>query len=254
MIDLEAAVLAVDRGARSICCQGGGVTESVFIDLSHEIRTGMTTLPGIPGPVISAHLSRESSRAVYAPGTEFEIGRIDMVVNTGTYLDTPWHRYADGADLADLPLERVASVPAELFRLTDRSERGISADVFAGRDVSARAVLLHTGWDRRFGTTAYAEPAPYLTEAAAQYLIDARVRLVGIDSINIDDMQPGAAGRRPAHSLLLAAGIPIIEHLTNLAPVPLSGATFTAAPPRISGLGTFPVRAFATLPSDVQPR
>lgn len=214
----------------------------------------MVTLPGIPGPVISAHLSRESSRAVYAPGTEFEIGRIDMVVNTGTYLDTPWHRYATGTDLADLPLDRVASVPAELFRLTERGGRGIGADVFAGRDVAGRAVLLHTGWDRHFGTAAYAEPAPYLTEAAAEHLIDAGVGLVGIDSINIDDMHPGAGGRRPAHSLLLAAGVPIIEHLTNLSAVPLSGATFTAVPPRIRGLGTFPVRAFATLPPHVQPR
>ncbi len=218
-----------------------------FIDLSHEIRAGMSTLPGIPGPLISSHLSRESSRAVYAPGTEFEIGKIEMVANTGTYLDTPFHRYPDGDDLSALPLERIVSIPAEVFHLTDRDESGIGLERFTDRDVTDRAVLLHTGWDRHFGTPAYSGPAPYLTEAAAEYLVEHHVSLVGIDSINIDDMQPTAGGHRPAHSLLLAAGIPIIEHLTNLTQLPVTGATFTAVPPRIHGLGTFPVRAFATL-------
>lgn len=218
-----------------------------FLDLSHEIRAGMITLPGIPGPVLSTHLSRADSRSVYAPGTEFEIGRMDLVANTGTYLDTPFHRYGDGADLADLPLERVVSVPVELFRLVDRPEPGIGAAVFADRELSGRAVLLHTGWDRHFGTSAYAGAAPYLTEAAARLLVDAGVGLVGIDSINIDDMRVEAGGARPAHTLLLAAGIPIVEHLANLGSVPRTGATFTAVPPRIRDFGTFPVRAFATV-------
>ena len=158
----------------------------------------MTTLPGVPGPAVSSHLSREDSRAVYAPGTEFEIGRIDMVVNTGTYLDTPFHRYPDGGDLTALPLERVVSVPVEVFRLTGRTERGIGPEVFGDRHLAGCAVLLHTGWDRRFGTAAYAEPAPFLTGAAAELLVERRVGVVGIDSINVDDMQPEAGGRRPA--------------------------------------------------------
>lgn len=224
------------------------MSASHLVDLSHEIRAGMSTLPGIPGPVISSHLSREDSRAVYAAGTEFEIGRIEMVANTGTYLDTAFHRYADGDDLGSLPLDRIVSIPAEVFHLADRDERGIGAEVFAGRDVTDRAVLLHTGWDRHFGGPAYSGPAPFLSGAAADLLVQQGVGLVGIDSINIDDMQPGSGGHRPAHSLLLAAGVPIVEHLTGLGRLPTTGATFTAVPPRIRGFGTFPVRAFATLP------
>ena len=224
------------------------MSASHFIELSHVIRDGMVTMPGVPGPVISSHLSREDSRAVYAPGTEFEISRFDMVVNTGTYLDTAFHRYAEGDDLGDLPLERIVSVPAEVFHLADRDERGIDVEVFAGRDLADRAVLLHTGWDRHFGEPAYSGPAPFLSGEAAEFLVAQHVGLVGIDSINIDDMSPEAGGHRPAHTLLLAAGIPIVEHLTGLDRLPITGAAFTAVPPRVHGLGTFPVRAFATLP------
>jgi arylformamidase len=221
---------------------------SPFVDLSHVIRDGEVTYPGLPAPEISAHLTREQSRASYAPGTEFEIGAIRMVGNTGTYLDTAYHRYADGPDLAALPLEAVVGLRAELFRLVDTGERGIGAAAFEDRDVFAAAVLLHTGWDRHFGTEQYGEPAPFLSEEGAAYLVEQGVALVGIDSVNIDDTSPDAAGARPAHSLLLGAGIPVVEHLTNLAQVPLSGATFTAVPPKVAGFGTFPVRAFAVLP------
>jgi arylformamidase len=221
---------------------------SPFVDLSHVIRSGEATYPGLPAPAISAHLGREESREHYAPGTEFEIGAITMVGNTGTYLDTPYHRYADGFDLAALPLEAVVALRAELFRLVDADERGIGSAAFEDRILGGSAVLLHTGWDRHFGTVQYGEQAPYLTEEAAAYLVEQDVALVGIDSVNIDDTSAEARGARPAHSLLLRAGIPIVEHLTNLGQVPLSGATFSAVPPKVEGFGTFPVRAFAVLP------
>ncbi len=165
-----------------------------LVDLSHTIRDGLLTMPGMPKPSISMHLSREASRGVYAPGTEFEIPRIDMVANTGTYLDTAYHRYADGDDLSGLPLERVVDVRIELIRLTDAAERGIPAEVFYDRDIEGAAVLLHTGWDRHFGTPGYSDPAPFLTEAGARHLVERGVGLVGIDSINIDSMTPDAAG------------------------------------------------------------
>lgn len=218
-----------------------------YVDLSHTIRDGLVTLPGIPGPRISAHLSREESRAVYAAGTEFEIARIDMVANTGTYLDTAYHRYAEGSDLAALPLAAVVDLPAAVFHLSDAADRGITATLLADRDLRGAAVLLHTGWDRFFDTEKYSGDAPFLTEGGAQYLVDQGVALVGIDSINIDDMTSASAGERPAHSLLLAAGIPIVEHLTGLDALPARGARFTAVPPRVERFGTFPVRAFATL-------
>jgi arylformamidase len=221
---------------------------SPLVDLSHTIRDGQVTYPGLPAPRIRAHLSRADSRQRYAPGTEFEIGAIHMVGNTGTYLDSPYHRYADGGDLASLPLERLVNLPAEVFRLTDSERRGIRAGVFLDRDLRGAAVLLHTGWNRHFGTPAYGEPAPFLTEEGARHLVEEGVALVGIDSLNIDDTSAEAAGARPAHSLLLAAGIPVVEHLTALERVPPSGARFTAVPPRVEGFGTFPVRAFALLP------
>ncbi|WP_307806897.1 cyclase family protein [Naasia sp. SYSU D00057] len=221
---------------------------SPLVDLSHTIRAGLVTYPGLPAPTITPHLTREASRSVYAPGTEFAMDIITMIGNTGTYLDSPYHRYAGGGDLASLSLDQLVALNAEVFRLTDATERGIPATVFAERDVRGAAVLLHTGWDRHFGTERYGEPAPFLTEAAASYLVDQGVRLVGIDSLNIDDTSPDAGGRRPAHSLLLAAGVPVVEHLTNLGQVPASGAMFSAVPPKVEGFGTFPVRAFAVLP------
>ncbi len=214
-------------------------------ELSHVIRAGMVTYPGLPGPEITPHLTREASRAHYSPGTEFAIGRISLVGNTGTYLDSPYHRYAGGADLAGVPLERTADLPAVVVRVTGTRQQGIDVGALAALDVRGAAVLLHTGDDARFGSPAYAEGAHFLTAAGAAWLAGHEPALVGIDSVNIDDV---ADGRRPAHSLLLAAGIPVVEHLTGLGQLPPAGAWFTAAPLRIEGFGTIPVRAFARLP------
>ncbi|CAN5154291.1 hypothetical protein BH09ACT8_BH09ACT8_54540 [soil metagenome] len=216
-----------------------------IIDLSHPIRAGLITYPGLPAPVITPHLTRADSREKYAPGTEFAMDIITMIGNTGTYLDSPFHRYADGPDLAGLDLATLVGLRAEVFHLPDASERGIDVDALAGRDVQGAAVLLHTSWDRHFGVEAYGHGAPFLSAYGAQYLIDAGAVLVGIDSINIDDTESG--GERPAHTLLLGAGVHVVEHLTNLGALPEQGARFTAAPPAIEGFGTFPVRAFAEL-------
>jgi arylformamidase len=214
-----------------------------FIELSHVIRAGLITYPGLPAPTITPHLTREDSRTRYAPGTEFAMDIITMIGNTGTYLDSPWHRYEGGADLARLDLGTLADLPTEVFHLADATERGIPASIFSDREVAGRAVLLDTGWSRHFGTPDYATGAPFLTAEGADYLVDQGVTLVGIDSLNIDDTEE--SGERPAHSALLAAGIHVVEHLTNLAELPASGARFTATPPLVEGFGTFPVRAFA---------
>ncbi|MFE6964330.1 cyclase family protein [Agromyces sp. NPDC057679] len=219
----------------------------VLVDLSHTISAGLITYPGLPAPTITPHLTREASREHYAPGTEFALDVITMIGNTGTYLDSPYHRYADGGDLASLPLETLVGLPAEVFRLTDATGRGIPAEVFYDRELAGTAVLLHTGWSRHFGRPEYATGAPFLTEAGARHLASAGVAAVGIDSLNIDDAE--SAGERPAHSVLLEAGVHVIEHLTALERVPVRGARFTAVPPRVEGFGTFPVRAFAELPS-----
>jgi arylformamidase len=222
-----------------------------IVDLSHPIRAGLVTYPGLPAPSITPHLSREESRARYAPGTEFEIDVISMVGNTGTYLDSPFHRYADGPDLAGLSLESLVGLRAEVFHLQDAwspERRGIRSASLADRDVRGAAVLLHTGWDRWFGRPEYGSGAPFLTGEGAQWLIEAGATLVGIDSLNIDDTESG--GERPAHSLLLDAGVHVVEHLTNLAALPPHGARFTAAPPAVERFGTFPVRAFAEIPAD----
>ena len=216
-----------------------------LVELGHVIRAGMVTYPGLPGPEITPHLTREASRGRYSAGTEFAIGRISLVGNTGTYLDSPYHRYPGGADLAAVPLERTADLPAVVVRVTGTRQRGIDVGALAALDVRGAAVLLHTGDDARFGSPAYAEGAHFLTEAGAAWLAGREPALVGIDSVNIDD---AADGRRPAHSLLLAAGIPVVEHLTGLGQLPPAGSWFTAAPLRIEGFGTIPVRAFARLP------
>ena len=226
------------------------VSGTRWVELSHVIRAGMVTYPGLPGPEITPHLTRAASRANYAEGTEFAIDRLSMVGNTGTYLDSPFHRYADGTDLAGLPLERLADLPAVVVRTVGSGVRGVGVDALAGSTVAGRAVLLHTGGDRHWGTPDYAVDAPYLTRAGAGWLVDSGTALVGIDAVNIDDISPEAAGERPAHSLLLAAGIPIVEHLTGLADLPPTGARFTAAPPRVAAFGTFPVRAYAAVPAD----
>lgn len=228
---------------------------SRLVDLSHTLREGLVTYPGLPAPTITPFLTRADSVARYAPGTQFAMDVLTMIGNTGTYLDSPFHRYEGGTDLAGLDLETLVGLPAEVFRLTEAVDpsrggrRGIGAEVFLDRELAGSAVLLQTGWDRHFGTPAYGEPAPYLTEAGAQHLVDAGVALVGIDSLNIDDTDPATSGgARPAHSLLLAAGIHVVEHLTNLGGVPPRGARFTAVPPKVEGFGTFPVRAFAEVP------
>ena len=212
-----------------------------YVELSHVITAGLVTYPGLPGPEITPHLTREASRDRYAEGTEFAIDRISMVGNTGTYLDSPYHRYADGTSLADLPLESFVDLPAIVVRPAGRAVT--PEDLPA--DATGCAVLLHTGGDRGWGTDAYAVDAPYLTEAGALHLVETGTTLVGIDSVNIDDT---GSNERPAHTLLLAAGIPVVEHLTGLGRLPATGARFTAAPPRVADFGTFPVRAYAAVP------
>jgi kynurenine formamidase len=214
-----------------------------LVDLSHVIEHGMVTYPGLPGPVINEHLSFANSAEHYDSGTEFSIGRITMVANTGTYLDTPAHRFRDGYDLSGLPLERCALLPATAI---DAGPGPIGEQIFADQHINGTAVLLRTGWDQHWGTAHYGDCShPYLTEAAAKCLVEAGARLVGIDSVNIDDT---ADGRRPAHTVLLAAGTAVVEHLTNLDRVPASGATFTAVPAAIFRMASFPVRSFAAIP------
>ncbi|MDO7880961.1 cyclase family protein [Antiquaquibacter soli] len=230
------------RGIETAPAQSAAPSRRV-VDLSHVIRAGLVTYPGLPAPTITPHLTRQDSRAKYAPGTEFAMDIITMIGNTGTYLDSPWHRYGDGADLAGLDLGTLVDLRAEVFHVTDIASRGVPASVFWDRDVTDAAVLIHTGWDRHFGTPAYASGSPYLDTAAVEYLVGQGAALVGIDALNIDDTESG--GERPAHSGLLAAGIHVVEHLTNLGALPARGARFTAAPPAVEGFGTFPVRAFA---------
>ena len=215
-----------------------------LIDLSHTIEDGMITYRDLPAPIVCDHMSFADSRAQYADGTEFCIGRIDMVANTGTYIDTPYHRYRDGFDLAGLPLESCSALSGLVVRVTGASNRAIDWTAFAASDVRGRAVLVHTGWDMHWRSDRYFEGHPYLTEAAARYLVEQGAMLVGIDSLNIDDT---ARGIRPVHSVLLGAGVPIVEHLTNLSSLPEHGFVFAAVPPKVRGLGTFPVRAHAIL-------
>lgn len=213
------------------------------VDLSHALEDGTITYPGLPGPVISDHLSREASRRRYAPGYEFQIGRIDMVSNTGTYLDTPFHRYPDGHDLAGLDPARVAWVPGIVVEAGDDQE--IPSARLDGLELAGHAVLFHTGWDRHWGTERYGEPDhPYLGVGAAERLVEAGAAVVGIDAVNIDGTR---TGERPVHSALLAAGVPIVEHLTGLDGIGDRPFRFFAVPPAIRGMGTFPVRALAVL-------
>jgi arylformamidase len=220
-----------------------------LVELSHVIRDGLVTYPGLPSPAITDHMSRADSRSHYAPGTEFQIGRISMVANTGTYVDTPFHRYPDGADLAGVGLERLADLDGLVVRVP-QGTRAIGADILKDHAVEDRAVLIHTGWSVHFGTTRYGDADhPYLTADGAEWLAAHGTRLVGIDSVNIDDSSPAGGGARPAHSALLAAGIPIVEHLRGLDTLPERGFRFTAAPPMVAGMGSFPVRAYAIVPA-----
>ena len=211
------------------------------LDLSHTIEHGMITYRGLPAPLICDYLSREASRKLYAEGTEFQIGRIDMVANTGTYLDSPFHRYADGKDLSELPLTSLAGLEGVVVRC---EAKAITRDAFEGLDLQNKAVLVQTHWDRHWRTDAYFEGHPFLTEDAALFLKQSGVKLVGIDSYNIDDTR---GKTRPVHSTLLGAEIPIVEHMTGLEALPEAGFRFFAVPPKVKAFGTFPVRAFAML-------
>jgi arylformamidase len=213
-----------------------------LIDVSHTVEAGMVTYKGLPAPVMCDFLSREASRRLYASGTEFQIGRIDMVANTGTYVDSPFHRYSNGKDLSALPLESLANLSCLVARIEANDSRAIDTLPFAAKDVRGKAVLVNTGWDRHWQTDQYYEGFPYLTAALSQWLRDAGVALVGIDSHNIDCTD---TGERPVHSTLLGADIPIVEHLCGLDAVPESGSQFFAVPVKVKGFGTFPVRAFA---------
>jgi kynurenine formamidase len=214
-----------------------------LIDLSHEIEHGMVTYRGLPAPAISDWLGRGASASRYAPGTTFQIGKIELLANTGTYIDAPFHRYEDGRDVAGYALETVADLPGVVARVKNDAGRAIDISRFGKLDIKGKAVLAHTGWDAHWRTEKYsAGQHPFITREAAQYLVQAGAVLVGIDSLNIDDDKDGT---RPAHTILLRAGVAIVEHLTNLGAVPDGGFRFFAVPPRVKGMGSFPVRAFA---------
>ena len=211
-----------------------------LIDLSHTVAHGLVTYKGLPGPIICDYLSREASRKLYSPGTEFQIGKIEMVANTGTYLDSPFHRYPDGKDLSELELQKLANLPA--IKILP-SKQAIDASCFpGGADLAGKAVLVETGWSRHWNTPQYFEGHPFLTEDTARFLSDSGAALVGIDSYNIDDV---ADLRRPVHSILLKNEIAIVEHMTNLAAVPPTDFRFFAVPVKVKSFGSFPVRAFA---------
>jgi kynurenine formamidase len=214
-----------------------------LIDLSHEVEHGMITYKGLPAPIICDFLSREASKAIYAPGTSFHIGKIEMVANTGTYVDAPFHRHAHGMDLSELPLESLADLEGSVFHAA-HGVRAIGPELFADADVSGKAVLVHTGWSRHWRTDQYFEDHPFLTSAAATHLKSAGAAFVGIDSYNIDDT---ADNSRPVHTILLGADIPICEHLCNLDALPNKRFRFHAVPVKVRNFGTFPVRAYAVI-------
>lgn len=212
-----------------------------LVDLSHTIRDGLVTYKGLPPPLVCDFISREASKSLYADGTTFQIGTIELCSNTGTYIDSPWHRYEDGKDISELELENIAHL--EGIKVYAGAERSvIDVDVFDGVNVAGKAVLVQTDWSRHWNTEAYYEGHPFLTETAAVHLRDAGAKLVGIDTYNIDDV---SGGERPVHSTLLGAEVLIVEHMTNLSQLPESGFRFYAVPVKVRGMGTFPVRAFA---------
>jgi kynurenine formamidase len=215
-----------------------------LLDLSHPIRQGLTTYPGLPTPEIGAHLDRDAAETIYGPGVTFHIGMVTMCANTGTYIDVPFHRFADGHDLIDLPLERVSGVPGICI---DGDPRRIELEALGDTDVSGFAVLFRTGHSKHFGTPQYMVDHPYLASELARTLVERGAACVGIDSLNVDATSGPEGDGRPVHTILLRNDIPIIEHLTDLGSLPRSGFTFTAVPPKIEQLGSFPVRAFAEL-------
>lgn len=216
----------------------------LWIDLSHTIENGLITYKGLPAPIICDYLSREDSKQFYAEGTEFQIGKIEMVSNTGTYIDCPFHRFENGKDLSEIGLEHFADLEAVIIRVPYTETIEITEAHLANYELRNRAVLIHTGWDAHWNTETYFENNPYLTEKAAEYLRDCSVKLVGIDSHNIDDTRGKS---RPVHTTLLGSEILIVEHLCNLSLLPEDGFTFSAVPPKFKGVGTFPVRAFAKI-------
>jgi kynurenine formamidase len=221
-----------------------GPDRTVLIDLSHTIEHGLVTYKGLPAPVICDYLSRENSKKFYEEGTEFQIGKIEMVANTGTYIDCPFHRFEDGKDLSEIGLEAFTDLDAIVIRVPFSETLAVTEEHIKNCEIRNRAVLIHTGWDSNWNTEKYYENHPYLTEGAALYLRDCNVKLVGIDSHNIDN----TSGRtRPVHTTLLGAEILIVEHLCNLYLLPLDGFTFSAIPPKFKGVGTFPVRAMAKI-------
>ena len=230
------------KTAQNAVANGLGIP--VHVDLSHTIYGGLITYKGLPAPVICDFLSLEESRKFYDEGTSFQIGRIEMVANTGTYLDSPFHRFEHGKDLSELELSAFVGLDAVVARVPALTGRSIDREVFLPLDVRGKAVLVETGWARHWATEQYFEDHVYLTRDAAEYLRNEGVALVGIDSYNIDDTRDGA---RPVHTVLLGENIPIVEHMCNLEQLPPSGFTFTATPVKVKGMGTFPVRAFATL-------
>ncbi len=213
-----------------------------YIDVSHTVEDGMLTYRGLPAPVICDYWSREYSKQFYSEGTSFHIGKIEMVANTGTYLDSPFHRFADGKDLSELPLDCLADIEGVVVRAASNGDRAIQPSIFQDLKLRGKAVLVHTGWDRHWRTDQYFEGHTYLTAEAAAYLVEAGAALVGIDSLNIDDT---ANGLRPVHTALLQAEIPIVEHLCNLGSLPPNSFRFFAVPVKVKSFGTFPVRAFA---------
>jgi len=215
-----------------------------LIDLSHTIENGLITYKGLPAPVICDYLSREDSKKYYTEGTSFQIGKIEMVSNTGTYVDCPFHRFENGTDLNDTPLEHFAELIGLVLHIPHSEVMAIGPDLLEHHDLEGKALLIHTGWDQYWNTEKYYSNHPFLTEAAARFLKDQKVRLVGIDSHNIDDTRGNS---RPVHTTLLQNGILIVEHLCNLAAIPNQDFIFSAIPPKFKGVGTFPVRAMARL-------
>ena len=235
----------VEEEHKRVAPSRNGDRRPEIVDVSHTVEDGMITYKGLPAPIICDYLSREESRDHYAPGTEFQIGKIEMVANTGTYVDAPFHRFAEGKDLSELPLGSLADLEAVVVRHEAGKSRKIDADAFEGLgDVADRAVLVHTGWDRNWRTDAYYEGHPFLTREAAEYLVESGAAFVGIDSFNIDDTDDG---ERPVHTVLLGAEVPICEHMTRLDALPDTGSRFFATPVKVRGFGTFPVRAFGLL-------
>ncbi len=216
---------------------------ATLIDLSHVVEHGMTTYPGLPGPIVCDYLSREASKAQYAGGTSFQIGKVELVANTGTYVDSPFHRYEHGKDLSQLDLTSLADLSGIVVDARE-SPGAVDGALFASLDVSGRAVLVLTGWDRHWATEQYLSGHPFLTGSTAELLRERGAALVGIDSLNIDDTRDGF---RPVHTTLLGAGIPVVEHLCNLGALPSSGFRFHAVPVKFRGVGTFPVRAYAVV-------